>query len=91
MAMKIKKMLGHVKGVIDYGASDKQKNLEFKFDIDIEELYDLDLSEQDLMTKISFFYSDRAKEFLNIECYSTRIYTIGLGSATNFAVLEYLA
>ena len=78
-----------MKGVIDDGASDKGKNFDFNF-VD-EQLYEQDLGEQDVMNKISFFYSDRAREFLNIEPYSTRIYTIGLGNTTNFAFLEYLA
>ena len=43
------------------------------------------------MNKISFFYSRKVKEFLDIDPYNTRIYTIGLGSTTNLAFLEYLA
>ena len=84
------KILGYMKGVIEYGASQKDDK-EFEFKFGDEELYQQDLCEQDIMNKISFFYSNKAPKFLNIEPFSTRIYTIGLGDRTNFAFLEYLS
>ena len=88
---KVDKVLVYMKEVIDNVSSDKEKNIKFEFEFDDEQWYGEDLSEQDVMNKISFLYSDAAQKFLNIKRFSTRIYPIGLGNTTNFEFLEYLA
>lgn len=53
--------------------------------------FDNDLNERDFVNKVSFLYSDKCKEYLNVDSFTTRIYTFGIGNNTNLAFLQYLA